>query len=281
MSKAFIISVILHSMLGSVFAVIGYTFQIPQTLPEGKPVPVSIMTRGEFTKIKLGSSNGKDTDKPAQAKPEPKKKSKRKKPRKAIREATTKKKATQASKKKTVKKAKVSKKVKKKAPKKKKTLVEKKRSRDARKAKKEFNPDQIAALLDKQPSDRGKQDNKKKKRDKNKELAKGSESGDDDKLTADDYTYVASRVGSCWNMPIGQLGAENIEVRVSLEFKVDGTLAAKPLIRASSNSIVGKVVEETAIRAIIACQPYKLPVSKYQNWKRLTLIFDPKDMYHE
>ncbi|MGH1350261.1 MAG: hypothetical protein ACRBBN_05570 [Methyloligellaceae bacterium] len=281
MSKALIISVIMHGMFASVLAVMGYTFHVPNTLPPGKHIPVNIMTRGEFTKVKFGGENGKDTDKPAKAKPVAKKQSKRKKPRKAIREATTKKKTTQASEKKAVKKAKASKKVKKKAPKKKKVLVEKKKNRDARKAKKEFNPDQIAALLDKQPSDRDKLDDKKKKEDKNRELAKGSDDGEADKLTADDYTYVASRVSSCWNMPIGQLGAENIEVKVHLKLKVDGTLASKPQIRASSNNIVGKVVEETAVRAVIACQPYKLPVSKYRNWKDMVLIFDPKDMYRE
>ncbi len=279
MSKALIISVIMHGMLGSILAVIGYTFHLPNTLPPGKHIPVNIMTRGEFTKVKFGSADGKDTDKPAQTKPAPKKK--RKKPRKAVREATTKKEATQESKEKAVKKAKASKKVTKQAPKKKKLLVEKKKNRDARKAKKEYNTDQLAALLNKLPSDSDKLDNKNKKQDKNKELAKGTDDGDADKLTADDYTYVSSRVSSCWNMPIGQLGAENIEVKVHLKLKIDGTLAARPLIKASSNNIIGKVIEETAVRAVLACQPYKLPISKYRNWKDMVLIFDPKNMYRE
>jgi len=42
-----------------------------------------------------------------------------------------------------------------------------------------------------------------------------------------------------------------------------------------------RVAAESALRAVLnpRCHPFKLPREKYERWKRMTLVFDPKEMF--
>jgi colicin import membrane protein len=39
------------------------------------------------------------------------------------------------------------------------------------------------------------------------------------------------------------------------------------------------VAAESARRAILRCQPYRLPIAKYDVWKDVEVNFDPRDMF--
>jgi hypothetical protein len=36
---------------------------------------------------------------------------------------------------------------------------------------------------------------------------------------------------------------------------------------------------ENAVRAILQCSPFELPVAQYAAWKQVTLTFNPKDLF--
>ena len=76
-------------------------------------------------------------------------------------------------------------------------------------------------------------------------------------------------------------GAESLIVTLNINLNQDGTLIGYPEIANSSSikSDVHHVAAESAVRAVIQCQPYKLPVEKYQSWREVKMNFDPKDMF--
>lgn len=40
-----------------------------------------------------------------------------------------------------------------------------------------------------------------------------------------------------------------------------------------------RIAAESAMRAIRRCQPYHLPLSKYEVWRDVEVTFDPRDMF--
>lgn len=279
MGKGLIISVLLHSMLVSLFFVSGVVLRRdPPAVPAG-PIPVNIKTIEEFNRIKAGNKNAKAENQNADKKGADRKeeKNKKKPTPKAAREATVKKK--EVEKKSRPAKAKPKKITKRKKPKKKKP-AEKKKNKDARKAKKDFNPDQMAALLNKLPSERKKEQEKQaKKKSKKQEKSFGDERGNDVVMTANEIGYIRSRMSQCWKVQSGGLGSESFVIKLHVSLKKDGTLLKKPVVTNPSSSPFFRVAMESAVRAAIECQPYRLPVSRYKGWKEFIMVLDPRDMH--
>ncbi|MHA1597980.1 MAG: energy transducer TonB family protein [Alphaproteobacteria bacterium] len=133
---------------------------------------------------------------------------------------------------------------------------------------------------------------KKKKKDKPKptfeeEIAKAlitkKRGFDSEKpLTISEIDFVRQQIAKCWNLPAGAKNAENMIIEIGVAMNPDGTvrdarvhnsgLQSDPFLRAMA---------ESALRAVLnrRCQPFKLPRDKFDRWKTMTLIFNPKEMF--
>lgn len=290
MGPGLIISLVLHSaVLFSVIAV----FPSARALPKAPtPLPVDLITQAELTKIKAGERKAKAEAGKAEKKPEPVKQ-KAKKKTKASQKKTVKapvpkpepkpKKAEAPPKpvKKVVKakpkpKPKPKKAVKKRVKKRVKVASKPKR---APKAKKEFNPDKIAALLNKVP-DAGTRAPAASQQAKKTAPARGRTDGANVAMTFNEIDALRAKISQCWNPPVGGLGADAIRVRLRLQLRKDGGLTSTPQVVNRMASPFFQAAADAAVRAVMLCQPYnELPARKYAQWRDMILNFDPQEMF--
>lgn len=139
----------------------------------------------------------------------------------------------------------------------------------------QFNPRKVAALLD--------------KRDPRRHAAVGETlsttaslglpSGNAAKLSQTELDALRAQILKCWNVPAGVVEADKLIVVVQILLKQDGSLSAEPALLNRSGHPLFQIAAESAMRAIRRCQPYELPVEKYQAWRDVEVTFDPRDMY--
>ncbi len=82
-----------------------------------------------------------------------------------------------------------------------------------------------------------------------------------------------SQVERCWKKPYGGLESQNPEVSFEIKLKRDGTLEAPPVPEGSPGTPYLRVYQESALRAIIECQPYNLPPQFFEEWKYFAPVF--------
>lgn len=137
-----------------------------------------------------------------------------------------------------------------------------------------FNPDQIAALLDRR------QPNTERAAEQvSPTAALGASTGNAPRLTQSEIDALRAQIQACWNPPIGAENAQELIVRLRIQFRTDGTLAAEPLLLNNGGSPYFRVAAESAMRAVRRCQPYTLPAAKYDVWRDVEVTFDPRDMF--
>ncbi|MEE2690648.1 MAG: hypothetical protein VX640_03800 [Pseudomonadota bacterium] len=110
--------------------------------------------------------------------------------------------------------------------------------------------------------------------------------GAGDRLTASDISKMKAAVGRCWSVSAlaGAPDANKLVVQLEFELNRDGTLIGAPRVANSmqinlSGNRFWKVAEQTAIRAVVSCQPYDfLSPDRYNTWREMELVFDPSEM---
>lgn len=138
-----------------------------------------------------------------------------------------------------------------------------------------FNPDQIAALLDKREPQR-----QHSTAEQVSPLASlGVNSGNAPRLSQSDIDALRAQIQACWNPPVGAENAQDLVVRVRVQFRKDGTLLSEPVLLNRGGSPYFQVAAESAMRAVRRCAPYTLPAAKYDLWKDVEVTFDPRDMF--
>lgn len=88
------------------------------------------------------------------------------------------------------------------------------------------------------------------------------------------------QIKRCWSPPIGAANAESLIVTVRVGLSREGWLDGKPVLVAP-NPVPNRLFQvafEEAARALIECQPFKMPAEKYDQWRDLEVVFNPKDM---
>jgi outer membrane biosynthesis protein TonB len=86
-------------------------------------------------------------------------------------------------------------------------------------------------------------------------------------------TMFQSQVERCWKKPYGGIESQNPEAAFTIRLKRDGTLEGKPVPEGSPATPYLRVYQESALRAIIECQPYNLPPDYFDEWKYFTPVF--------
>ena len=140
-----------------------------------------------------------------------------------------------------------------------------------------FDPNAIAALIDK---------SKETIAETTKKNSKISQSQDKtmdfSSLTLSEEDALKAQIFGCWSIPLGLPYNENLLVRIKLKLKPDGTVVKSEILDHARMNKPGqgfyKVLAESALRAIQLCQPLRVPSTGYERWKNLQLNFDAREM---
>jgi len=140
-----------------------------------------------------------------------------------------------------------------------------------------FDPDQIAALIDKSKVEKAETTRKSDKLTQSQEK-NSITSG----LTLSEEDALKAQIFGCWSIPLGLPYNENLLVRIKLKLKSDGTVIDSEILDHARMNIPGqafyKVLAESALRAVRLCQPLRVPTTGYERWKDLQLNFDANEM---
>jgi colicin import membrane protein len=98
-------------------------------------------------------------------------------------------------------------------------------------------------------------------------------------LSQSEIDALRAQIQACWNPPAGAMDARDIVVRVRLNLNQDGSVAAVPRVTNTGANSLFQIAAESAVRAIQRCQPYRLPIAKYEVWRDVEVTFDPREMY--
>ncbi len=107
----------------------------------------------------------------------------------------------------------------------------------------------------------------------------GSPKGTAPTLSQNEIDALRAQIRRCWNPPAGASDAANLRVEMNVKLRIDGSLAAAPTLLERGSSPYFQVFAESALRAVERCQPYNLPVAKYEVWKDIDLGFRLDDLY--
>ena len=140
-----------------------------------------------------------------------------------------------------------------------------------------FDPNNIAALIDKSKEETATVINKTDKVTQDQEK-KFENTG----LTLSEEDALKAQIFGCWSIPLGLPYNENLLVRIKLELKPDGSVIKSEILDHARMNRPGqgfyKVLAESALRAVKLCQPLRVPSTGYERWKELQLNFDAREM---
>jgi colicin import membrane protein len=151
----------------------------------------------------------------------------------------------------------------------------KKREEEKKRQQQVFDPNRIAALLDKRSPQRQAATGDTL----NQTASLGLPTGAAATLSQSEIDALRAQIQACWNPPAGALEAKDLIVQVRLRLQKDGSLSADPVLLNRGSHPVFQIAAESALRAIKRCQPYKLPAHKYEIWRDVEVTFDPRDMF--
>jgi colicin import membrane protein len=143
---------------------------------------------------------------------------------------------------------------------------------DKNKAERVFDQSKIAALLDKRDPSRQSITGSELNSQASLGTAKGSAADN----SATWGSMFREQVERCWKKPYGGVEAQKVEAVFSIKLKRDGTLETTPVPLPGGSSPYFRVYQESAQRAIIECQPYKLPAAYFDEWKFFEPAFTEK-----
>jgi outer membrane biosynthesis protein TonB len=145
----------------------------------------------------------------------------------------------------------------------------------APKAQPMFDPRQLQALLDKRAPQRVAAAGDIR----NDDVSLGAASGGAAQLSQSEIDALRRRLEECWNPPAGVNATVKLNVVIRVLFNTDGSVAKSPDVVSGSASPLGPAMAESAKRAVLRCQPFKmLKPEHYEQWKDIEINFDPQQM---
>ena len=139
-----------------------------------------------------------------------------------------------------------------------------------------FEANQIAQLLDKRDPQRQLAAAETLNQTPNLGAASGAPGA---QLSQSEIDALRARLTQCWSPPPGIDATTKIHVALRVLLKPDGSLVQQPVLVEASASALGPALAESAERAVLACQPFTmLRPEHYDQWKDLTLDFDPHEL---
>ena len=128
-----------------------------------------------------------------------------------------------------------------------------------------FDPNQIAALIDKSKEDTAETLKKNQKITQSNVKTSFASA-----LTLSQEDALKAQIFGCWSLPLGLPYQKNLLVRIKLRLKPDGTVLRSEILDHARMNQPGqgfyKVLAESALRAIRICQPLRVPPTGYEKW---------------
>ena len=132
-----------------------------------------------------------------------------------------------------------------------------------------FDQSQIAALLDKRDPSRQAVTGDTLNSNAALGLAKGAAADN----SATWGAMFKQQVTRCWKKPYGGIEQQKSEAVFGIRLKRDGPLEGMPVPIGTPATPYLRVYQESALRAIIECQPYNLPAAFFEEWKYFAPVF--------
>jgi len=132
-----------------------------------------------------------------------------------------------------------------------------------------FDQSKIAALLDKRDPSHQATTGETLNSNAALGLAKGRSADN----SATWGSMFKAQVERCWKKPYGGIESQNPEAAFTIRLKRDGRLEGMPVPEGAPATPYLRVYQESALRAIIECQPYDLPAAYFDEWKYFTPVF--------
>jgi hypothetical protein len=114
----------------------------------------------------------------------------------------------------------------------------------------------------------------------------GDKPGDGIDASASEKADIASNaiaefrrhLKTCSKLPASVARSDSVRVKLRVMMQPDGKLAAEPILIEGTASMKGLELKQSAVSALMACQPYAmLPADRYREWRVLDLSFTPDD----
>jgi outer membrane biosynthesis protein TonB len=135
-----------------------------------------------------------------------------------------------------------------------------------------FDQSKIAALIDKRDPARHAVTGETLNSNASLGLSKGRASDN----SATWGSMFRRQVENCWKKPYGGIEQERPEVAFNIRLKKDGTLEAMPVPDGTPSTPYARAYSDSALRAIIQCQPYNLPAQFFEEWKAFVPVFQER-----
>jgi len=132
-----------------------------------------------------------------------------------------------------------------------------------------YDQSKIAALLDKRDPTR----NAATGDTLNSNAALGLSKGTSADNSATWGSMFKQQVERCWKKPYGGIESQKPEAVFAIRLKRDGSLEGPPVPEGTPATPYLRVYQESALRAILECQPYKLPAAFFEEWKYFAPVF--------
>jgi outer membrane biosynthesis protein TonB len=91
---------------------------------------------------------------------------------------------------------------------------------------------------------------------------------------------ISRQITPCWNIPVAAQGIGGLRAELNIVMGPDGSVQSVVPTDAArmSRDPVFRAFAESAVRAVRACSPLKLPPESYQLWRNIIFNFDPSRM---
>lgn len=104
-----------------------------------------------------------------------------------------------------------------------------------------------------------------------------------DVISMTEMDALRYQLSQCWNIMAGAMDAQNLVVEVRVVVNPDRTVRSAKIVdqfRYSSDPVF-RAAADQAIWALKKpqCSPLNLPPEKYDIWREMTIVFDPKEMF--
>ncbi|MEW6630092.1 MAG: TonB family protein [Pseudomonadota bacterium] len=136
---------------------------------------------------------------------------------------------------------------------------------------KQFNANEISALLDKQkPSGGG-------AKRSSQQASLGGDKDQGQKLSRSEEGALRDQLAGCWSFPAGIEASQDLVAVIAFNLNASGKLDGQPVVEKSSGN---RQVDESAVRAIQKCNMagLQLPAGKQDIWAQVKVTFDPREM---
>ncbi|HLZ68210.1 MAG TPA: energy transducer TonB [Aliidongia sp.] len=101
-------------------------------------------------------------------------------------------------------------------------------------------------------------------------------------LSTSEKDTIIAQIEQCWSPPAGAKDAKNLIITLRVQLASDGTPQSVQIVDQGRYNSDGffRSAADSAVRAVRNpnCVPLKVPPAKFDQWKNMTLNFDPRDL---